>query len=77
MTTPFTNSGFTFPDSNVALAATSIKSVHDFPVNFPPYVPKAVLLAATMNTLFTAKNKLIKILMKYIYVKVNMLLITI
>lgn len=45
-----TNSGLTFAADNAALAAKVCKSVALVLVNFPPYVPKGVLLAPTMNT---------------------------
>ena len=49
-----TISGLIFPASRAARAAISCKSVAVKFVNFPPYVPKGVRFAATMNTSLTA-----------------------
>lgn len=59
-----TFSGFMFPASKAALAAISCRSVWENPANFPPKVPKGVLLAATMNTLLTSVSANIHDLIK-------------
>ena len=57
MTTELTHSGLMFPDASAALVAISCRSVAEYFISLPPYVPKGVLLAATMNTSFTAGGK--------------------
>ena len=54
-----TISGLIFPASRAARAAISCKSVAVKFVNFPPYVPKGVLFAATMNTSLTATETIL------------------
>jgi hypothetical protein len=49
MTTESTESGLMLPDVNAAWEATTCKSHELFFTNFPPYVPKGVLLAATIK----------------------------
>ena len=57
MTTELTHSGLMFPDASAALVAISCRSVAEYFISLPPYVPNGVLLAATMNTSFTAGGK--------------------
>lgn len=58
MTTESTASGLTLPDANAALAATSCNSAALVLTNFPPYVPKGVLFAATINIPKLKKERL-------------------
>ena len=56
MTTDLISSGFNLLCCSAAWEATIPKSVADLFFSFPPNVPKAVLLAATMYTPLTAEK---------------------
>jgi len=64
MTTESTIFGSMLPAASAAFAATICSSVDEVFTNLPPYVPKGVLLAATIKTPDTMNNKSFKFNLK-------------
>lgn len=70
-TTELMISGLTLPACRAPCAATTAMSTQELFFNLPPYVPNAVLLAATMKTPINLENLQMYIWISYKYCRSN------